>query len=381
MEYHPFTIDIPQAVLDDLAERLARIRWPDEVEDAGWDYGTNRAYLRTLVDYWRDGFDWRAQERALNAWHHYRAEVDGLGIHFIHERGKGPHPLPLILTHGWPSTFVELLKIIPLLTDPASHGGDPEDAFDVIVPSLPGYGFSDHITRRGSWNTHGRWAALMRGLGYERFVAQGGDVGAGVTTALGRFFPEQVIGIHLNSDLAWPSPMPDAADLSAAEQEYLARCQRWEKEEGGYSHQQQTRPQTLAYGLNDSPAGLAAWIVEKYRAWSDCQGDLERRFSKDELLTNITLYWATQSISSSMRGYYQGGQNTASSQPRSRVEVPTGVAIFPGEYLVGPVPREWAERSYNIQHWTEMPHGGHFAALEEPDLLARDIRAFFRTLR
>lgn len=381
MEYHPFTINIPQAELDDLADRLARTRWPDEIEGAGWDYGTNRAYLQELVGYWRTEFDWRAQERALNRLHHYRADVEGLGIHFIHERGKGPNPFPLIITHGWPSTFVEMLKIIPKLTDPASYGGDPADAFDVVVPSLPGYGFSDHVTQRGSWRAHERWAALMRGLGYERFGAQGGDVGADVTTGLGRFFPEQVAGIHLNSDLAWPSPMPTSAELSEEERDYLARCERWEKEEHAYSHQQQTRPQTLAYGLNDSPAGLASWIVEKYRAWSDCGGDVESRFTKDELLTNISIYWFTQSISSSIRGYYQGGQYTTSAQPPKRVEVPTGVAVFPGEYLIGRVPRAWAERSYNIQHWTEMPRGGHFAALEEPDLLVEDVRAFFRKLR
>jgi pimeloyl-ACP methyl ester carboxylesterase len=381
MDMHPYTIAVPQAVLDDLAARLARTRWPDDVEGAGWDYGVNLAYLQELVDYWRTDFDWRKQERALNTWQQYQAEIDGLRIHFLYERGKGPNPLPLLLTHGWPSAFTEMLKVIPLLTDPASHGGDPADAFDVVVPSLPGYGFSDHVTWRGPWNTHGRWAALMRGLGYERFGAQGGDVGAGVTTALGRFFPEQVSGIHLSSDLASPSPLPPSVELSAEEQEYLARVARWEQEEGAYSHQQQTRPQTLAYGLTDSPVGLAAWIAEKFRAWSDCGGDVERRFSKDELLTTITLYWVTQTIGSSIRGYYQGGQNVGPSQRHTRVEVPTGVAVFPGEYLIGRVPRAWAERTYNIRHWTEMPRGGHFAALEEPELLVDDIRTFFRALR
>lgn len=381
MDIHPFTIAVPQAVLDDLATRLARPRWPDEVEGANWDYGVNLEYLQELVGYWRAGFDWREQERALNTWQQYHAEIDGLRIHFLYERGKGPQPLPLLLTHGWPSAFTEMLKVIPLLTDPASHGGDPADAFDVVVPSLPGYGFSDHVTWRGPWHTHERWATLMRGLGYQRFGAQGGDVGAGVTTALGRFFPEQVIGIHLSSDVAAPSPLPPSSALSAEEQEYLARMERWEQEEGAYSHQQQTRPQTLAYGLNDSPVGLAAWIVEKYRAWSDCGGDVERRFSKDELLTTITLYWVTQTIGSSIRGYYQGGQNVGPAQRDKRVGVPTGVAVFPGEYLIGRVPRAWAERTYNIQHWTEMPRGGHFAALEEPELLVQDIRAFFRKLR
>jgi len=380
MHSQPFTIDVPQATLDDLAERLAHTRWPDEVADAGWDYGVNRDYLRELVTYWRTEFDWRAQERALNQWHHYRAEIDGVDIHFIHERGKGPHPLPLILTHGWPSTFTEMQKIIPLLTDPASHGGDPADAFDVVVPSLPGYGFSERIAQRGPWKTHERWAALMAGLGYPRFGAQGGDVGAGVTTGLGRFFPDQVLGIHLSSDSASPSPMPQDSELSPAERDYLARVEQWEQEEGAYGHQQRTRPQTLAYGLTDSPVGLAAWIVEKFRAWSDCGGNVGQRFTKDELLTNITIYWATQTISSSMRGYYEGA-HAASMTPLPPVTVPTGVAVFPSEYLVGRVPREWVERTYNVQHWTEMPRGGHFAALEEPELLAGDIRAFFRDLR
>ena len=381
MQSSPFTIDVPQQALDDLTGRLARTRWPDEIEGVGWEYGVSLAYLRDLVDYWRTAFDWRAQERALNSWHHYRADVDGLGIHFIHERGNGSRPFPLILTHGWPSTFVELLKLIPLLTDPASHGGDPTDAFDVVVPSLPGYGFSDHIIRPGPWNVEQRWVALMAGLGYERFGAQGGDFGAGVTTALGHSFPDQVIGIHLSSDLRSPSPMPAESDLSEAEKDYLARITRWKDEEGGYSHQQRTRPQTLAFGLNDSPAGLAAWMVDKFRSWSDCGGDVESRFTKDELLTNSTIYWVTQSIGSSMRRYYELGHTTTTTQPPPRVEVPTGVAVFPGEYLIGRVPREWGERSYNIQHWTEMPRGGHFAAQEEPELLAEDIRAFFRALR
>lgn len=381
MDQHPFTVHLPQAVLDDLFERLARTRWPDEAEGAGWEYGTNLAYMKELVEYWRMQFDWQAQERTINAFAQYRATVNGVQIHFIHERGKGPRPLPLILTHGWPSTFCEMLKIIPKLADPASYGGDPADAFDVVVPSLPGYGFSDPIPRYSAWETHQGWAELMAGLGYGRFGAQGGDVGAGVTTRLGRFYHDRVIGIHLNSDLAWPSPLPNIDELSEAEKDYLARAQRWEEEEGAYSHQQGTRPQTLAYGLNDSPAGLAAWIVEKFYAWGDCAGDIERRFTKDELLTDVTIYWATQTISPSIRGYYESRQNAAKRQPSKRVEVPTGVALFPNEALVGLVPREWAERTYNVQHWQQMPSGGHFAAMEEPDLLVEDIRAFFRGLR
>jgi len=384
VDIKPFKVQVPQAVLDDLQERLARTRWPDEVEGAQWDYGANLAYMKELLEYWRTSFDWRAQERAINAFAHFRAEIDGWGIHFIHERGKGPHPMPLIITHGWPSSFFEMLKIIPLLTDPASHGGDPADAFDVIVPSLPGFGFSDRRTRRGPLRAHEAWAKLMTdGLGYRRFAAQGGDIGAGVTSSLGRFYSEQVIGIHISSvDLVWPTPIPDATVLSEAEKDYLERVTRWEKEEGGYSHIQGTRPQTLAYGLNDSPAGLAAWIVEKWRAWSDCDGDVERCFSKDELLTTVTIYWVTGTINSSIRAYYES-QHDPNPYPLKlgeRIEVPTAVAMFPGEKdLI--VPREWAERCYDVRRWTEMPRGGHFAAMQEPELLAQDIRGFFRMLR
>ena len=381
LETHTFSLAIPQEVLDDLKERLARSRWPDEATGADWDYGSKLAYMRELVDYWRTGFDWRAQERAINHFAHYRAEVDGLGIHFIHERGRGPHPLPLILTHGWPSTFMEISKLIPLLTNPASFGGDLEDAFDVVVPSLPGFGFSDRPSKPGYWQVHEQWASLMAGLGYERFGAQGGDIGAGVTTNLGRFFPERLVGIHFSSNLTWPSQPPDPSELSAAEKDYIVRVERWEREEGAYEHEQRTKPQTLAYGLNDSPIGLAAWIVEKLRAWSDCDGDVERRFSKDDMLTTIMIYWATQTISSSVRCYYDWGHAPMSDQKRKHIDVPTGVAVFPGEYLVGQVPREWAERSYNVTHWTQMPRGGHFAAWEEPELLAEDIKAFFRPLR
>jgi pimeloyl-ACP methyl ester carboxylesterase len=381
VEITPFLVSAPDAVLADLRRRLAETRWPDEVADAGWDYGTNLSYLRELTDYWQTDFDWRAQERAINRFTQFQAVVDGLRIHFIHERGKGPAPMPLILTHGWPSAVMEMAKLVPLLTDPSGHGGDVRDAFDVVVPSLPGYGFSERPPRRGPWFTHARWATLMAGLGYERFGAQGGDVGAGVTTNLGRYFPEQVIGIHISSDLAAPTPIPAAADLSADEAEYLARVAKWEEEEGAYGSQQRTKPQTLAYGLNDSPVGLAAWIVEKFRAWSDCHGDVESRFSKDELLTTIMIYWITQTISSSTRGYYESAHAAPPDAAHAFVHAPTGAMIFPGEYLVGKVPRSWAERTYNIQRWTEAPRGGHFAALEEPELLAEDIRAFFRPLR
>lgn len=382
MEIRPFTIDVPHAILDDLRARLAHTRWPDEVSGTGWEYGTNRAYMAELLDYWRMSFDWRRHERAINAFAHFRATVDGIGIHFIHERGRGPAPLPLIITHGWPGSFIEMLKIIPLLADPEAHGGDPADAFDVVAPSLPGYGFSDRLPQRDTRPSQAiaaLWARLMSdGLGYRRFGAHGGDIGSGVTTRLGLRFPDQLVGIHVTA-VTPPYLGSEAPALSPAEQAYRAVVDRWDEEEGAYSHIQGTKPQTLAYGLNDSPAGLAAWIVEKFRAWSDCGGEVERRFSKDELLANVTLYWVTQTINSSIRLYYDSRHHPAPLAPGERVTVPTGVALT--TEAVARAPREWAERTYNVRRWTELPRGGHFTALEEPELLAQDIRAFFRPLR
>ena len=380
MDVRPFAVDVPQAVLHDLRARLERTRWPDEVAGAGWDYGSNLSYMEELVGYWRTGFDWRGQEKAINAFSHFRATVNGIGIHFVHERGKGPDPLPLVITHGWPGSFVEMLKIVPLLADPARHGGDAADAFDVVVPSLPGYGFSDRPAERGVRASFaGLWDRLMTdGLAYRRFGAHGGDIGAGVTTRLGLHCPDHLVGIHITA-VAEPYLGPEVPELSEAERAYRVKVQRWEQEEGGYSHIQGTRPQTLAYGLNDSPAGLAAWIVEKFRSWSDCAGDVERRFTKDELLTNVTLYWVTQTINSSIRLYYESRHNPAPLALGQRVTVPTAVALTTEE--VDHAPREWAERTYDVQRWTELPRGGHFAALEEPELLVQDIRAFFRPLR
>jgi pimeloyl-ACP methyl ester carboxylesterase len=380
----PFRVDVADEVLTDLGERLARTRWPDEVEGAGWDYGTDLAYLRELVEYWRTGFDWRERERALNRLPQFVAPVLGLDVHFVHLRGVGPDPFPLVVTHGWPSSFAEMHRIVGPLADPGCHGADPADAFDVVVPSLPGFGFSARPARRGPTRVDRLWRKLMTDvLGYPRFGAHGGDVGARVTSALGRFHGDVVAGIHLGSvDLEWPDPVPPAAELSAAERDYLERVRRWEREEGAYGEIQATRPQTLAYGLNDSPAGLAAWIVEKFRAWSDCGGDVESRFSKDELLTNITLYWVTGTIGSSMRRYFEARHDPAPNPlaPGERIETPTGVAMFPGEKDLL-VPREWAERCYDLRRWTEMPRGGHFPALEEPGLLVEDIRGFFREVR
>lgn len=381
MNIQPFTINVAQSTLDDLYERLARTRWPDEVQGADWDYGTNLDYLKALVVYWQNQFDWRGQEAKLNQFAQFRAEIDGFGIHFIHERGQGPNPLPIIITHGWPGSFFEMFKVLPLLTNPAGHGGDPADSFDVIVPSLPGFGFSDRPSVRGmtSGKTAELWARLMTEvLGYFRFAAAGGDIGAGVTQRLALAHPELLIGIHLTY-LGSSFPRPEQSALSEAEQRYVHAIEQWSLQEGAYSRLQSTRPQTLAYGLNDSPVGLAGWITEKFRAWSDCDGEVERRFSKDELLTNIMLYWTTQTISSSVRTYYENAHAPLPLKPGQHIEVPAGFALFPKEINVPP--REWAERSLRLQRWTQMPRGGHFAALEEPELLVEDLRAFFRPLR
>ena len=383
MSVESFEIKVPDEVLVDLKRRLARTRWPDEIPGAGWDYGFNLDYVKELVEYWPTRFDWRAQERALNALPQYKAEVDGLGIHFVHQRGTGPNPLPLIITHGWPKTAFEMVKLIPLLADPGSHGADPADSFDVVVPNGPGYGFSDRPQRPGMdhWLVADLWLKLMTEvLDYPRFCAQGGDWGAIVSSRLGYIYPDNVMGIHLNL-VAGPRPAlePGSRALTPAEESYLGQRERWMDTEGGYSHLQGTKPQSLAYGLNDSPAGLAAWIVEKWRTWSDCGGDVESRFTKDELLTNVTIYWATQTINSSTRLYYESRRSPWTVSEGDRVEVPCGVAVFPGEIFLAP--REWAERTLNVQRWTEMPSGGHFAAMEEPELLAQDIRAFFRRFR
>ena len=383
MMARPFEVRVDDGVLDDLRQRLDSTRWPDEIPGSGWDYGSNLDYLMELVEYWRTGFDWRAQEKLLNSYNHFKTEVDGLDVHFLREDGKGPNPMPLVITHGWPSCFFEMYKIVPLLSDPGSHGGDPADAFDVIAPSLPGFGFSDLSTQRGMeiQRVADMWAKLMTAnLGYSRFAAQGGDIGAGVTSRLGYSHPGSMVGIHLTS-ITRPTPYlgQGSRELTEAEQALIDQRERWQQDEGGYTHIQGTKPQTLSYGLNDSPAGLAAWIVEKYRTWSDCGGNVEARFTKDELLTIVTIYWVTQTISSSTRMYYENQRKLWVMGRDELVRVPSGMALFPQE--ISRPPREWAERSYNVCRWTEMPRGGHFAALEEPELLAEDIRAFFRPLR
>jgi pimeloyl-ACP methyl ester carboxylesterase len=380
MDIRPFTVSIPQPALDDLRARLARTRWPDEVGGAGWDYGANLAYMRELVKYWETGFDWRREERTMNAFPHFRAQVDGVSVHFIHARGRGPAPMPLLVTHGWPSSFVEMLQIIPLLADPGAHGGDPADAFDVVVPSVPGFGFSD---RPGRGMTRSRvaalWARLMDGLGYPRYAAHGNDIGAVISGWLAYDFRERLIALHTMMP-AFPSPVigPDVRPLTEGERAYAALQERWDQDEGGYNLIQETRPQTLAYGLHDSPAGLAAWIVEKWRSWTDPAGDVERYFSRDLLLANVTLYWVTETANAANRSYYERAR-----EPRAiteRIAVPTGVAL--SLEAVQRAPRERAERGYaDIRRWTEFSRGGHFMAAEEPALLAAELREFFRPFR
>lgn len=382
----PFTIAVADEVLGDLDRRLAATRWPDDFANDDWGYGVNVAYLKSLVGYWRDGYDWRARERLMNQLPQFITEVDGLRIHFVHVRGKGPAPTPLILTHGWPWTFWDYRHVIGPLTDPAAHGGDPADAFDVVVPSLPGYGFSTPLTTPGInwWKTADLWVKLMDQLGYGRFAAQGGDWGSFISAQLGHKYPERMIGVHLHT----PSFLDfltsgkfDKADFTEAEKPNLYRMAAFAADETGYMALQKTKPQTPAVALNDSPAGLLGWLVEKRRRWSDCGGDVERRFSKDELLDLTMLYWVTGSFHTSARFYREGYKDpwTPSHEGYPVVRAPTALAIMPEE-LTHP-PRKWAERYYNLQRWTPMAAGGHFAAAEEPAALVADLREFFRGRR
>jgi pimeloyl-ACP methyl ester carboxylesterase len=377
-----FNLQFLQPSLEDLRDRLQRTRWPDEIPNSNWTFGFDRQFLIDLCNYWRDEFDWKAQLDRMSAFHHYKYQANEGKIHFIHERGKGPSPMPLIMTHGWPGSFVEMLKIIPLLTDPAAHGYDAVDSFDVVVPSLPGFGFSDRPGHPGmnAFRVAEIWCELMHALGYESFGAQGGDIGAGVSTALGLRHAEHMTGIHLNYIPGSYRPhIAAGTTLTSSEQKFTDDAGRWFNENGAYAHLQGTRPQTPAYALNDSPSGLAAWILEKFREWSDCGGDLYRSFARDELLTNVTLYWLTETISSSFRIYYEGRRAPLHFASGEFVHPPCAIACFPKEIIFPP--REWVERGYNVRRWTDMPRGGHFAAAEEPELLAADIRAFFRSLR
>ncbi len=377
----PFRIEVPDEVLRDLAERLARTRFPDEVPDTGWEYGANLAYMKELVDYWRNRYDWRPHEAELNRFPQFHVEIDGLDLHFIHAPGRGPNPKPLLLSHGWPGSICEFTRIIPMLTDPAAHGGDPNHSFTVIAPSLPGYGFSGHPRTRAIniqaiaeiFHT-----LMTAALGFPRYCAQGGDWGSAITSRLGEVHGDRLYGIHLNL-LFVGGRRDQASELTSEEKVFLADMDHFRREESGYQWIQGTKPQTLAYGLNDSPAGLAAWIVEKFRTWSDCGGTLDSALSKDQVLTNIMVYWITQTINSSTRLYYEARHHPWRPDASGRIETPTAAAIFPREILKPP--RAWAERAFNIQRWTVMPVGGHFAAMEQPKLLADDIRAFFGPMK
>lgn len=375
----PFTIHVDDSVLDDLRSRIRATRWPDQIPGIGWEQGTELGYLRDTLAYWADEFDWRAQERHLNTYQHRRIELDGVRIHVVHERAAGGNGIPLILTHGWPSSFIEYLPLVPLLTNP-SEG----PAFDVVLASLPGYGFSERPPRVGVNYRYvsGLWHRLMNALGYERYGVHGGDFGAGVSTIMALDRPEAVLGVHLATMELGPHVGPASPPLTAAEEAYLAREQAWLETEHAYSDVQATKPQSLGYGLNDSPAGLAAWVLEKWRSWTDSGGDLDARFPRDLLLTMLTVTWATGSITSSMRDYWDNRRHRLDLGPDDRITVPTGVALFPHHFVPeGEPPREWAERLYNVTRWTPMPRGGHFPAAEEPELLADDIRAFFAETR
>jgi pimeloyl-ACP methyl ester carboxylesterase len=378
----PFAIHVDAAVLDDLRARIYNTRLPEPAAGEPWAQGTDRDWLAGLLGYWAEGFDWQAAEQYLNGFSHYRARVGEAEVHFVHQRARRGGGVPLILGHGWPSCFAELLPLVPLLTDPAGHGIDGP-AFDLVIPSLPGYGFSPRPDVAGgvtyryvAW----LWHQLMRGLGYERYAAGGGDFGSGIATYMALEDPRPLIGLHLTNLELTPYTGPGSRPLSPAEQHFLEQARRWDQTERGYTAIQSTKPQTLGYALNDSPAGLAAWILEKWRSWSDCGGDPVARFGKDFLLTIVTMYWVTGTITSSMRDYYDNRRWHSEPRlgPGDTVRVPTAVAVFPHMLIPeAEPPRQWAERLYDIRRWNVMPRGGHFAPTEEPELLARDITAFF----
>jgi pimeloyl-ACP methyl ester carboxylesterase len=377
----PFTIAVAQAALDDLRERLSRTRWPDEPEGAGWGYGTDLSYLRELVRYWQDGYDWRRHEAELNRLHQFTAEVDGVMVHFVHERGAGPNPTPLILTHGWPDSFYRFHKVIPMLTHPERYGGRAEDAFDVIVPSIPGFGFSERRPM-GSGAVADLWARLMRDvLGYKRFAAAGGDVGSTVTKELALRHPTLVRAIHL-TDVGYPTGQESDPPLSMEEQEFAQFIQGWWFSEGAYAMLQMTKPQALAVGLNDSPAGLASWVLSFVNTGA-AEHQVEAAFGgRDALLTNLMIYWVTETAGSAARMYLEearaGWSQEGGPQAPARSAAPAGIALFPRE---AQFPRAWAERSLNVQRFVTMPRGGHFAALEEPELFVEELREFFGQYR
>lgn len=371
MSIQPFTISISPFVIEDLRERLGRTRWPDEITGSQWDYGTNLAYLKDLCTHWGHGFDWKEQEEALNTFPHFMAPVNGYNLHFLHEKGKGAHSIPLLLIHGFPDSFVRFLKLIPLLIEEGPNG----ISFDVIIPSIPGFGFSQRPSTPGMHT--GRvaelFAGLMTRLGYEKFMIHGGDWGSSVSEELAIQFPDRILGMHL-MDVPFHhlfSLQPE--DMTPKEKEFLQAGQKWRNEEGAYAMLQGTKPQTLAYAVNDSPAGLAAWIIEKFHSWSDCSGDLESTYTRDELLTNCTIYWVTQTAGSAFRLYYERMHHPSKATGK-RTKVPAAFCISARDLV--PAPREFAERFFTIQQWTELPAGGHFAAMEQPQRLAEDLCRF-----
>jgi pimeloyl-ACP methyl ester carboxylesterase len=376
-EIEPFTIAIPDEQLDDLRDRLGRTRWPERETVDDWSQGVPLAYVQELCAYWADGYDWRATEARLNAVGQFRTTLDGLAVHFLHAPSPHPEALPIVLTHGWPGSIVEFLDVVGPLTDPTAHGGEAGDAFHVVCPSLPGYGFSDKPSRAG-WTVEriaGAWAELMARLGYDRYGAQGGDWGAGVTTTLGAIDPGHLAGIHVNMPVAGPD-RDTMSDLTEAEQQALAAAAHYDAKDSGYSKQQSTRPQTLGYGLVDSPAGQCAWIVEKFWAWTDCDGHPERALSRDQMLDDVMLYWLPATGASSARLYWE---SFATSHFQA-VEVPSGCSVFPKE-IFRPS-RRWAERRYrDLRYWNELDRGGHFAAFEQPELFVDELRSFFRLIR
>jgi pimeloyl-ACP methyl ester carboxylesterase len=376
----PFTYRAPQTTLDDLKRRLAQARWPERETVVDWSQGVPLAKLRALVEYWRTGYDWRRCEARMNGFAQYRTELDGLNIHFLHIRSRHANALPIIITHGWPGSVIEFFKVIDPLTNPTAHGGRAEDAFHVVAPSLPGFAFSDKPAV-GGWNSARiarAWNELMRRLGYTRYVAQGGDWGSIITTTLAQQRPTGLAGIHLNMPFVFPDPVPTAG-LSAAEQRAVDAFRLFQTEGFGYFLQQSTRPQTIGYALADSPVGQAAWIYEKFHAWTDNNGDPESALTRDEMLDDITLYWLTETAASSARIYFEhagiAGRNNSGG-----VELPVGCSIFPREIV--PAPRSWAERLFpKLIHWNELERGGHFAAFEQPSLFTKELRNCFRTLR
>ena len=376
----PFRYRAPAGALDDLKRRLAQTRWPDSETVADWSQGVPITKMKALVEYWRTGYDWRRCEARLNGFAQFRTEIDGLTIHFLHVRSRQANALPILITHGWPGSVIEFLKIIEPLTNPTAHGGRAEDAFHVVAPSLPGFAFSDKPAERG-WNAARiarAWSELMRRLGYPRYVAQGGDWGSIVTTTLAQQRPAGLVGIHLNMPFVFPDPIPTTG-LSAAEQRAVEAFRRFQSDGFGYFLQQSTRPQTVGYALADSPVGQAAWIYEKFHAWTDNNGDPESALTRDEMLDNITLYWLTGTAVSSARIYFEHA-GIVGANNSGVVELPVGCSIFPREIV--PAPRSWAERFFpRLIHWNELDRGGHFAAFEQPALFTKELRDCFRSLR